>query len=394
MATVTFLSNGHGEDAVGALLAEELLRRRPDLQVQAFPTVDEGRAYDRLDIPVLGPRRVLPSGGLTMHSLELLLADLHAGFLAVTTDQIVALRRLETDVLVVVGDVYALSLASLVRTQTRFMVQTLVSAYHRGRPGEKFRYPNRLFMERIGPLERSLMRRLTRHVYVRDAATAAFLKRTGLQRVSALGNPMLDGVAGAPMPEHGPEQGAAPVCVALLPGTRSYAPAALDTMLRALAHIPEATGVVAWAGGALPPPPPPWTLSVPPPNSEGLKTVFSHHEQKVYVYEGRFGDVLHTARIVLGTAGTANEQAAALGKGVVSFPVPPLYTSAFLRNQRRLLGDALTVTAPRPCSVAAALRTRLTDVKERVRTAGAAARLGAPGGTGAIVADLLTRAEL
>ncbi|CAN5844101.1 lipid-A-disaccharide synthase-related protein [soil metagenome] len=390
MPTVTFLSNGHGEDVVGALLAEELLRQRPNLWVQAFPTVDEGRAYEHLDIPILGPRRPMPSGGLTMHRLDLLLADLHAGFLGMTADQLTALRRLQSDTLVVVGDVYALLLSSLVPTKTRFMVQTLVSAHHSSGLAEKLRRPNRVFMEGIGPLERSLMRRLTRHVYVRDAATAAFLKRTSVEQASALGNPMLDGAAGVTMPEHA----GSPVLIALLPGTRAYAPAALTTMLLALAQMPQATGLVAWAGGVLPLPPPPWASALPLPNAVGLTAIFSHGVQRVYVYKQRFADILRSAHLVLGTAGTANEQAAALGKRVVSFPVPPLYTEAFLRNQARLLGDALTVTEPKPEVLAATLQTLLADASGSAHVATAASRLGKPGGTRAIVTDLLSRADL
>ena len=367
----------------------------------------------------MGPRRALPSGGLLLHRLELLRADLKAGFLGVTARQLLELRRLETDTLVVVGDVYALLLSSLVPTKRRFFVQTLVSAYHGAAaetgsdpPGWRFfrglGHPNRLFMERIQLPERALMRRLARHVYVRDAATAAFLRGKGLDNVSALGNPALDTAVGGVMLEH---RGASNV--ALLPGSRAYAPAALKTMLLALAQVPGATGLVAWAGETLPPPPAPWSLvpqslviqfaatqcpaiqsSAQPPH-RGLTAVFTYGEQKVYVYEQRFADVLNTAHLVLGTSGTANEQAAALGKPVVAFPVPPFYTPAFLRNQRRLLGDALTVSEPSPEAIAAALQALFEDDARRAH-AGAAgrARLGRPGGTRAIVADLLTRTEL
>ena len=392
MPTVTFLSNGHGEDVIGALLAEEIMRRRPDLRVQAFPTVDEGRAYEKLSIPILGPRRAMPSGGLLMHRPDLFAQDLKAGFLRMTAKQLLELRQLETDVLVVVGDIYALLLSSLVTTKARFVVQTLVSAHHgEGRFLARLKHPNRLLMERIASPERALMRRLARHVYVRDEATVGFLRSKGLERVSSLGNPALDAVAGEPLREHM----GAPLRVALLPGTRRYAPAALNAMLRALARVPDATGLVAWAGGTLPPPPAPWSSAPSPPNAVGLRSTLVHGEQKVYIYENRFADILHTSQLVLGTAGTANEQAAALGKPVVSFPVPPLYSQAFLRNQKRLLGDALTLAEARPEAVAAALKVLLTDDAKRERAAAAGkARLGEPGGTRAIVADILARAQL
>ena len=57
---VTLLSNGHGEDVVGSLLARAFLALEPTLTVQAFPTVGTGAAYEALGIPILGPRRALP----------------------------------------------------------------------------------------------------------------------------------------------------------------------------------------------------------------------------------------------------------------------------------------------------------------------------------------------
>ncbi len=383
--SVTFLSNGHGEDAVGALLAERFAEMRPDLKLQAFPLVDEGNAYRRLGLDVLGPGRSMPSGGLLLHDLGLLEADLRAGFLGMTGEQVTRLVRLRTDLLVVVGDVYALLLSSLVRTRLRFQVQTLVSAFHaQGEP----RGLNRYFMEHIGYPERALMRHLVRRVYARDEATANFLLAHGVRRVSALGNPMLDALGGEPLafPR------ATPFRVALLPGTRGYAGQALTQMLAALAFIPEATGYIAWAGLECPGEVAGWRLE-PLSGENGLRARYRRAAQSVYLFENRFADLLHTAHLVLGTAGTANEQAAALGKPVVAFPIPPFYSEAFLRNQKRLLGDALSVTAAQPEAIAAALQGLYHDPALYRRAARAGPeRLGRPGGSRAIAEDILKRA--
>ena len=381
MSTLTLLSNGHGEDAIGALLAAEILRQRPELSMQAFPTVGAGGAYQGV-VPVLGPRQVLPSGGLLVHDPRLLVQDLKAGFLGMTLRQLRELRRLRTDGLIVVGDIYALLLSSLVQTPNRFYLQTLVSSHHAS-AGSSLTRPHRYFMENISLPERALMRRLARRVYVRDAATARQLQARGLEHVKALGNPVLDAAQGRPITEHAGQQ-----CVALLPGTRGYAAASLQTMLRTLTHLAETTGLVAWAGEALPAPPD-WE-SDDVPDIQGLRAVWRRGQQRVYVYENRFADVLHTAQVVLGTSGTAHEQAAALGKPVVSFAVPPLYSSAFLANQNRLLGEALVVVEPEPTQLAAALQTLLNDEVRLVRLAKLGPeRLGRPGGTQAIVQDIL-----
>lgn len=374
---VTLLSNGHGEDVVGSLLARAFLVLEPTLAVRAFPTVGTGAAYEPLGIPILGPRRALPSGGLMLHSLSAFKGDLQAGFLPMTGLQLRTLRRLRTDVLVVVGDLYALTLGNLVRTPNRFYVQTLVSSRHQPADVSHTGHLNRYFMERFSPPERLLMRRSVRHSYVRDVPTAALLQRSGLP-VSALGNPMLDAL----MPEGALELPlptlTRPV-IGLLPGTRAYQSAALGTMLTALTYLPGATGLVAWAG---PEPGGRWERVAPDTWRSGPH----------YLLRGHFADVLHAADLVLSTAGTASEQAAALGRPVVAFPVPPSYTAAFLANQRRLLGDALTPAPAEPAALAAALRALWEDPGRYSAAAAAGrARMGPAGGSAAIAGDILSR---
>ncbi len=379
---VTLLSNGHGEDTVGALLAAQLWALEPDLALQAFPTVGLGDAYARAGVPLLGPRRDLPSGGLLLHSGRAFWGDLRAGFITLTRRQLYDLSSLETDVLIVVGDLYALLLGNLVRTKCRFYVQTLVSSRHSGPqrvPGPTFRrYPNRYFMERFSTPEKFLMRRNV-HTYVRDAPTAASLSCPGLA-VSALGNPMLDAIGpGTPLklPLTSP-------VIALLPGTRRYKLAALETMLGALAALPEATGLVAWTDAS--PPDGRWQV---------VEDGIWRRGDRIWLVHDRFTDVLNAADLVLSTAGTASEQAAARGRPVVAFSVAPLYTEAFLANQQRLLGAALTRCRPDPRTLAAALRTLWQD-PERYRAASEAGRvrMGEPGGAAAIAADILRRASV
>lgn len=381
--TVTILSNGYGEDAVGALLAAELLKAAPSWRVQAYPVVDAGRAYEPLNIPILGPRQTMPSGGLLLHHPRLLIEDLRAGFLRMSWRQLGDLRRLKTDLLLVVGDVYALLLASRVRTERRYQVQPLISAYHsvEGRPP-----PHRLFMEEFTGLERFLMRRLVKQVYVRDAPTAALLKAKGVPHAISLGNPMLDVLKVTPRP-----LGLTPPVVALLPGSRRYAAPALALMLKTMTNWPEAQGVVAWAGALddLP------LLAGWQRESLPGRVRLSCGSATVLVLHGCFADILHACDLVLGTAGTAHEQAAALGKPVVAFPVGSFYTPGFLRNQARLLGAALTVAPAEPVALAAALRAFWSDPERYQRAARAGhERMGEPGGSAQIVADLLRREGL
>lgn len=380
---VLFLSNGHGEDEVGARIAEEIVRLRPDLRMAALPLVGVGTPYQRAGIARLEPRRALPSGGLLMHSLPLLLADLRAGFVGLTLGQLRRLAGYRCDNVVVVGDVYAQLLSTLSRAKTRFVVQTLVSAYHAD--GLAYSRPNRLFMERITLPERLLMER-AKAVYVRDPATESALHDAGLTHARFLGNPIADRLEGEI-----PSSLAGRRVVALLPGSRGYRHQALATMLAALELLSdeEVTGAVAWIGGELEPPPG-WQQRPPARDEPGLVAELSKGNARALVFESRFADVLQSARVVVGTSGTANEQAVALGRPVVAFPVPPHYSAPFLENQKRLLGPALVVVQPRAGEVAAALQSWLDDpaTAERAGRQGRS-RVGGPGGSEAIAKDLL-----
>jgi uncharacterized protein (TIGR03492 family) len=390
---VTFLSNGHGEDVIGARLARELLALRPEVEVAAFPTVDQGEAYDSLDVPVLGPRKVMPSGGMTLHSASNFRQDLQAGFLGMTLRQLRELRGHRTEVLVVVGDVYALALANLVRARERFVFQPLVSVrHHEGRVTRA----SRLFMERFTPLEQGLMRRAARHVYTRDAVTAAYLRSRGVRHVSFLGNPVVDAVAHVSDEFRVDALGLKPPRVALLPGSRAHATKSFGMMLEALRSWPEVTGMVAWAGPSLPERTAEgWRLEPPDHAVSSLLGCYRHGQQRVLVFDAPcFAGVLHHADLVLGTAGTANEQAAARGLPVVSFPVPPLYTRAFLDNQQRLLSHALTLSEADPESIAQTLQTLWQDrAWYALASQTGVERMGPAGGTRAIIKDILVRSS-
>jgi uncharacterized protein (TIGR03492 family) len=381
--TVWVVANGHGEDAIAAALLAALRDLLPGWTFAALPLVGVGAAFEGSGVPVLGPRLRLPADGLTLHHPSLLWSDLRAGLVGMTWRQVRTLATGRADAVLVVGDVYAQGMATLVRGARRFVVQPLVSVRLSEGGG---RVPwNRAFMERIRAPERALLRR-AEAVYPRDEATAAWLRARGVASARFLGNPMMDGLAGRPL--LGGRPGAT---LALLPGSRAYAGRAVQSMADGLAALADGgtpcVGWVAWTRGAPPPPPSGWTTG-----TVGDHAGWRRGDARVGFVAGRFGDVLASADAVLGTSGTAQEQAAGLGLPVVAFPVEPAYGAAFLANQRRLLGGALQVVAPEPAAVAEGVRRALVD--EEVRAAArrdGPARLGPPGGTAAIAADVARR---
>jgi uncharacterized protein (TIGR03492 family) len=142
-----------------------------------------------------------------------------------------------------------------------------------------------------------------------------------------------------------------------------------------------------------------WTHGQPAPvagwrpvrrQAPGLLAAWQSDEAEVWWLEGRFAEVLASARAVVGTTGTGQEQAAGLGLPVVSFAVPPHLGRAFLRNQQRLLGPALRLVEADPRGIACALRDSLEDGRHRRAAArDGPARMGPPGAAARIAADML-----
>ncbi|MBI3963080.1 MAG: hypothetical protein HY335_10020 [Deinococcus sp.] len=375
---VLLISNGHGEDAVGAHLGRRLRELCPGWQLQALPLVGLGRSYERLGIALLEPRRELPSGGVVRLNLRRFWSDLRQGWWALRQGQLRTLGRLADQVhfAVVCGDIYALLTASHLR-QPLYYVQTLVSEYYwRAKPWwEKLTQCERLFVDHFTPLERCVMRRRVALAFVRDQLSADYLRSCGLEMVRCHGNPLMDAFDAtgwdlSPL--------VAGTCIALLPGSRSDAYWNLSLMLQAaqlLAHSGLYTFMATLADGfdlqqvQLPED---WRLYQPHPAlvTQGVAAIAACHPARVYLVSGRFGDILQACRLVIGTGGTANEQAAGLGKPVVGFWGPgPQYPRRFAIAQKRLLGEALQLFPPDPGQVAQAVQRLLADGQLYVRAA-------------------------
>lgn len=375
MRPILLVSNGYAEDLVGAALGRWIRRTRPEAAVAACPLVGEGSPYPAGGIPVRGPTRVLPSGGFARLSAAAFLQDLRAGWLALTAQQHRVLRQAASEGFlgVAVGDLYPVFLMATAGLAPVILVSTARSVYIRGH----------------SHLERSLLRRWCHTVFCRDPATARELQAAGVNARYA-GNPVMDLLPG--VSETIPTlPGALPL--ALLPGSRADAP----ENLRALAEAVETLRRGGWAVEALvaladgleltevaKALPPGWHPDDPGRSrSRGEVAAYRAHEpeSRFRFFRGRFRDVVESSRVVLGTAGTANEQAAGLGRPVVAVPGRRLqFTPSFARMQQRLLGGALYL-APDPAAAGAAVATILTDPARYQQMADAGrARMGAGGG--------------
>ncbi len=375
---VLVLTNGHGEDVIGSRLARHLQAAAPGLELSAYPLVGTGRAYAQSGLPVRGPVQALPSGGLTFHTAANFMADLRSGLLPLTFRQLHFLRySVRPDAVIVAGDAWALSLSLLtgVPAARRFALQTLVSIRQSTGQAPSI---NRLLMERITPFEAWLMRRFTQRVWLRDAETAQALKSRGVSQADYAGSLLFD-----EPPRRVEADGQE---VLLLPGSRASAGESLARMLPLTQEVPGVSWKVAWAAGELPRPAG-WQLS------PGEPALLTQGANKVELHQGAFEWLLARAALVVGTAGTALEQAAAACVPVVTFALGDSHSAAFVANQKRLLTDALMVAESPDVKVLAPLvRRMLSDGEARAAAARAGALvLGEPGGLPRIAAVIAER---
>jgi hypothetical protein len=95
----------------------------------------------------------------------------------------------------------------------------------------------------------------------------------------------------------------------------------------------------------------------------------------------KFGDILNVSDVIIGLSGTGNEQAAGLGRPVISFPGRGVqYTASFAKRQKELLGEALYVIKNNPALVAKEVWSLLHDKNRRQKMSQAGKeRMGLPG---------------
>jgi uncharacterized protein (TIGR03492 family) len=110
----------------------------------------------------------------------------------------------------------------------------------------------------------------------------------------------------------------------------------------------------------------------------------------VLLVRGALGDLLARSQVVLGQAGTANEQAAGLGLPVVAYaPGGERRLKWYRFRQKGLLGEAVRVVEDHPEAIAGELAFLLANPGERARRGAIGReRMGGFGGA-ARIAELI-----
>lgn len=387
---ILLISNGHGEDLNGGLIADGLRQCSPGLELAALPIVGDGSAYGRRGLPLLFQGRTLPSGGMVYQGLNIW-KDLAAGWLQQSLAQLWTAWRQgrHYDLVVSIGDHVPLIFALLTgRPTVVFLVST--SSFYEGRL-------------RLSALTRWCCRRWrVRVVLTRDAFSARDLQAQGLAKALFRGYPIMD------MPPPDPGQVARQEgtrTLALVPGSRF--PEALHNlvlMLRLCSQLGGLAGDGRWRFLVAVVESPHWRELEPLAASVGwqvdlaggaLRSASARLE--VRLLPGGLASILAASDLVVGMAGTAVEQAVGFGLPVVQLVGRgPQFSYAFAESQMRLLGPTVHTVGRRPAErgelqEAADLILRLlADADLPARCAEAALeRVGPPGGSRRIAETVL-----
>ncbi|MCA2711780.1 MAG: hypothetical protein IM473_21010 [Microcystis sp. M015S2] len=337
---VLFLSNGHGEDLNASLIVGELQKIQPQLSIAALPLVGEGKAYQKLPVPIIAPTATMPSGGIIYTNPFNWIKDIGAGLIGLTIKQIQAAFKVSKncDLLIAVGDIVPIAIARLTgRPFVAFIVST--SSYYEG----TIKLP---LLTKLCLRSKNCLR-----VFTRDKYTATDLQNRGIKKAIFAGYPIMDVLT--PTGKDLELDSQIPM-IALLAGSRL--PEALSNLALQLQVCEEIVKIkpMQFRAAIIP--------SIRETDLENLGKQEGWHylgagklEKNgalLYCYRDAFADILHHCDACLAMAGTAVEQAVGLGKPVLQIPgFGPQFTYPFAEAQMRLLGESVITIGKKPTEV-------------------------------------------
>lgn len=354
------LSNGHGEDAIAARIAEKLQLTPNPPELAILPLVGEGHAYRGLNIPLIGRVKKMPSGGFVYMDSRELWRDLQGGLLQLTLAQFQSIRQWgqEGGKILAVGDILPLIFAWMSGAEYAF-VGTAKSEYYLR--DENDWLASTSFLERsLGsdyfPWERWLMSRpKCKAVFPRDSLTSQNLKQFSIPAFD-LGNPMMDGLE---VTTKSFLDNPKPLTILLLPGSRSpETERNWQLILQAINEIlQQFTNQDICFLAAIAP-----SLDLEPlksalfthqwqeininladiPINDSQVIGFEKSNARLFLSQQAYGDCLHLSDVAIAMAGTATEQFVGLGKPVFSLAGEgPQFTPKFAQRQTYLLGQSV-----------------------------------------------------
>jgi uncharacterized protein (TIGR03492 family) len=331
---VLCISNGHGEDQVAVRILEHL--REYPLTLSALPIVGVGEAYEKLGIPVIGPARVMPSGGFVYMDGKELLKDIQGGLGSLTFQQWKTIKtwKKNGNFILAVGDIVVQLFAWASGLPYAFVATAKSDYYIGGKPTV------------FDPWDRWLMNsKKCRAAFIRDQITTTNLQEKKIKRACYLGNPMMDGLEpkGFNFETLGISRRSRVGLI--LPGSRP--PEAyrnlqliLDQLVQLGGQAPPKLDYLCALVGALK------NQELAQLGWRFIPTATGGYLENgslvVRIVRGLFADALERADFALAMTGTGAEQCVGVGKPVFSFAGEgPQFTYAFAEAQTRLLGPSV-----------------------------------------------------
>lgn len=317
---ILFLSNGHGEDQTAAKIIEKL---PSGIEISIMPLVGDFPIANTQLIAqkqphIIGPLKSMPSGGFSARNLFVLPKDILNGLFAFHYKQYKILKELrgQFDLVIAIGDIVPI-IAALITKCPFIFVGVNKSDYY-----QSFGYSYTL-------IEKWLLKKYAKKVFARDEITAKNLKKEGIAACYA-GNPLMDGIGKFEIFTKSPNE----KIIGFLPGTRK------GDLKKNIEDFEEVADELLKIDKDFK-----FFAAV---NNVGEQLISLQH-----LIPAPFETVIFNSGIIIGLSGTGNEQAAGIGKPVVSFVGRgPQYNKKFAYAQKQLLGKALSIVKRNPQIVA------------------------------------------
>ncbi len=333
MSKILILSNGHGEDLSGSLIARQLVKT--GYSVNALPIVGNGNHYEKEKIKIIGKTKIFRTGGIGYNTFKGRLSEIFGGeiFYLLKRLYLTYKIRKKYDYFLVVGDIVPIFFAWVCKKYF-FTYLVAYSSHYEGKL--KLPWPSKFF----------LLSQMAKKIYARDSLTANDLTLQLKKKVTFLGNPFMDKFF-----LRDEEIEKSEFSIGLFPGSRL--PEILENLvlilelletlsdLRYFQKIEYNFAIV----NAL--------------SSSKIKEIFrnrkwfyfekikekhllkfQYNSLVVNIYWNNFEKILLKSKCCISMAGTAAEQAIGLGKPVIQIEGKgPQFTKSFAEAQRRLLGE-------------------------------------------------------
>ena len=334
MSRFLVISNGHGEDLSGCLLAKRLISLGN--QVEALPIVGHGNSYLKENIRVIGQTQLFDTGGMGYNSFKGRLDDLINGQIIYLFKKLILTYtiRKNYDAFLVVGDIVPVLFAWFCR-KNYFLYLVAYSSHYDG----KLVLP--------WPCKLCLKSKKLKKIYSRDHLTADDLTNQLKRKVDFFGNPFMD-----IFDQYENKSNNLKKNFSLLPGSRI--PEIEHNFVIMLELLENLSNYKIFSDFSF---------------EFALVNSFSKKKIEKILYErnwevqkshngelnnlnykfqsicisliwNSFEKILSRSDIVISMSGTATEQAVGLAKPVIQIEGPgPQFTSSFAYAQRRLLGN-------------------------------------------------------